>query len=302
MRPPRPLPEHLRARPFSTAEALAAGVTAGRLAARDLDAPFRGVRVERGVVADTVGDRCEQYSARLRPGQFFSHATALARFGAPLPFGTDPLILHVSAHRPQHEPRAAGVIGHRLGRRVPAVWQVHGIPFENPVRAWRQVGASWHHDDLVAAGDFLVGRGGLATLEQLAVEIELHAARGRATLTRALRDIRPRSESSEETRLRLTLQRAGLPEPELNKELRSSSGEFVARLDLAYPRWRVASEYDGRQHAFDERQFARDADRWNAIRECGWDHVRILRHHLRDGGRPAVRMVRSALVRAGWTP
>lgn len=64
----------------------------------------------------------------------------------------------------------------------------------------------------------------------------------------------------------------------------------------------VAVEYDGRVHAEDPRQFARDADRWAAIRDAGWDHVRILSHHLRDGGAPAVVMVRSALIRAGWRP
>ncbi|WP_309665652.1 hypothetical protein [Microbacterium paludicola] len=194
------------------------------------------------------------------------------------------------------------MVGHRLGERSPAVWAVGGIPFEHPARAWRHVGAAWQHDDLVAAGDYIVGRGGLVTLDQLVDEVELHATRGRSRLIRALSDIRPGSESSEETRLRLVLQRAGLPEPELNPELRQASGVFIARLDLAYRRWRVAVEYDGRQHAFDDAQFARDADRWHAIRASGWEHVRILRHHLRGDGRRAVDMVRSALLRAGWRP
>ncbi|OYC97515.1 hypothetical protein CI089_02965 [Microbacterium sp. Yaish 1] len=278
------------------------GVTAGRLDASDLEIPFRGIRVPRGTDTTDAAQRCAQYAVRLMPWQFFSHDTALARFGAPLPIGSDPLVLHVAAHRPKREPRAQGVVGHRLGERLPAVWHVGGIPFEHPARAWRHVGAAWQYEDLVAAGDYLVGRGGLVTLDQLAEEVELHATRGRSRLIRALSDIRPGSESSEETRLRLVLQRAGLPEPELNPELRHASGVFIARLDLAYRRWRVAVEYDGRQHAFDDAQFARDADRWHAIREAGWEHVRILRHHLRGDGRRAVDMVRSGLLRAGWRP
>lgn len=282
--------------------ARAEGVSAGRLDAGDLEIPFPGVRVPRGTVPTDVAERCAQYAVRLRPWQFFSHDTVLARLGAPLPMGSDPLVLHVAAHRPQREPRVAGVVGHRLGERLPSVWRIGGIPFEHPARAWRHVGATWRHDDLVAAGDYLVGRGRLVTLGELADEVESHAARGRARLIRALDDIRPGSESSEETRLRLTLQRAGLPEPELNGDLRDPSGVFIARLDLAYRRWRLAVEYDGRQHAFDDAQFARDADRWHAIRESGWDHVRILRHHLRGDGRLAVDLVRSALLRAGWRP
>ncbi len=217
MRRPQPLPEPLRGVPFSVGAARAMGVTAGRLDASDLEIPFRGTRTPRGARPADVAERCAQYAVRLRPWQFFSHDTALARYGAPLPFGNDALALHVAAHRPKREPRADGVIGHRLGERSPAVWTVSGIPFEHPARAWRHVGAVWQHDDLVAAGDYLVGRGGLVTLEQLADEVELHAARGRSRLIRALADIRAGSGSSEETRLRLVLQRAGLPEPELNQ-------------------------------------------------------------------------------------
>lgn len=223
--------------PFSVGAARAMGVTAGRLDASDLEIPFRGVRIPRGASPPDIAERCAQYAPRLRPWQFFRHDTALARFGAPLPLGSDPLVLHVSAHRPNREPRAEGVVGHRLGERSPAVWAVGGIPFEHPARAWRHVGAAWQHDDLVAAGDYIVGRGGLVTLDQLVDEVELHATRGRSRLIRALSDIRPGSESSEETRLRLVLQRAGLPEPELNPELRQASGVFIARLDLAYRRW-----------------------------------------------------------------
>ena len=64
-------------------------------------------------------------------------------------------------------------------------------------------------------------------------------------LKRALTDVRAGVRSPRETLLRLTLQRAGLPEPEINWTLRDARGRAVAELDLAYPRWRVAPEYDG---------------------------------------------------------
>jgi very-short-patch-repair endonuclease len=64
----------------------------------------------------------------------------------------------------------------------------------------------------------------------------------------------------------------------------------------------VAVEYDGRVHAEDAVQFAKDADRWDRIRDQGWQHVRILNHHMRDSGEPAVRKVAEALIRAGWRP
>ena len=119
-------------------------------------------------------------------------------------------------------------------------------------------------------------------------------------LTRALALSRHGPRSASETRLRLLLLRNGLPEPEISWVLRDAHGRFVAELDLAYPSWKVGPEYDGRVHAEDMRQFARDADRWDAIRDCGWEHVRILHHHMRGDGALAVGKVRAALTRAGW--
>jgi hypothetical protein len=37
---------------------------------------------------------------------------------------------------------------------------------------------------------------------------------------------------------------AGLPEPEVNPDIRNASGRFVGRGDLVYRRWRVIVEYD----------------------------------------------------------
>ena len=166
---------------------------------------------------------------------------------------------------------------------------------------WRQAASIWSVDDLIAAGDFLVHpRTGLVTIEDLRDEIaEAGDIRGR--LKRALLEIREGAESAQETVLRLAITRAGLPEPELNWELRDENGRFVARLDLAYPQFRVASEYDGRHHA-DEQQFRTDADRWDDIRAQDWNLVRVLSHHLRPDPRIAVEKVASALIAAGWRP
>ena len=71
---------------------------------------------------------------------------------------------------------------------------------------------------------------------------------------------------------------------------------------MAYRRYRVGVEHDGRTHAFDETQFARDSDRWDAITSLGWRVVRILSHHLHPDPGVAVRRVADALVDAGWRP
>lgn len=317
----RPLPPPIDRRPFHVAQAAALGVGPSRLRASDLVAPTRGVRVavrpeamasgpprtpaerQERLRAELVA-RAEQFAPALTADQFFSHETALALIGAPLPW-TDAVALglHVSARRPASQPRREGVVGHRLQRRERGHGAVRGLPVEHPARAWRQVGGSWRLDDLIAAGDFLVcPRHRLLGVEELRREVDEAGDLAGAPLRRALEEIRVGAETAEETRLRLVIVRAGLPEPEPNRELRAASGRFVARLDLAYPRWRVAVEHDGRTHAFDERQFARDADRWDDIRAQGWRHVRVLSHHLRPDPRVAARKVADALIAAGWRP
>lgn len=315
-----PLPTALRGRAFTVVDARSHGVSASRLRARDLVIPTRGVRAVRldnaAVPADeTPSQRMERLrddmlarATRIAPAlpahQFFSHDLAVAAIGGPLPYTTARRRdIHVSARHPAGQPRRAGVIGHRLRERDAAPWRAHELPIEHPARIWRQVGATWDLDDLIALGDYLVNpKNGLITIDDLRGELDAAGDVAGGVLARALEEIRVGAETPEETRLRLEIVRAGLPEPQLNWRLFDDRGVFIARVDLAYPQFRVAPESDGRVHAFDEKQFARDADRWAAIRAAGWDHVRILSHHLRPDPSVAVRKVADALVAAGWRP
>ncbi|WP_460774936.1 DUF559 domain-containing protein [Microbacterium sp. GXF7504] len=302
MRRPPPLPDDLP-EAFDLATAAALGIPPGRLRRTDLDVPFRGVRVRGGPPpAADLRALCLAYAPRLKPWQFFSHETALGLLGVPLPEWPYRPGLHVAAHRPAREPRLRGVVGHRLQLREPAVLRdAAGLPVEHPVRAWRQCATVWRIDDLVAAADHIVSQR-WADAHDLAHEVEVMGDAAGAPLRRALALARGGVRSPRETRLRLRLIRAALPEPAVGWLLRSPRGAFVAELDLAYPRYRVAVEYDGRVHAEDAAQFERDADRWDRIRAEGWELVRILNHHLRGDGAAAVAKVAGALRRAGWHP
>jgi hypothetical protein len=292
--------------PFSLAEGRLAGIGRGALAGPVFEVPFRGVRqrADAAVPLDSrrrAVHRARQYAQRMTAGQFFSHDTALAIRGFPLPVAWSGDMLHVSVHRPQQSPRIGGILGHRLQTRDNASLMFDGLPVEDPVRAWTQAGALWPVDDLVAAGDFLVARRRpLATLAELADEVVRTRQNGR--LREALPLIRAGAESSQETRLRLVLTRGGLPEPELNVDILADDGRFLGRGDLVFRRWRVLTEYDGRQHADSVEQFERDADRWYDFERSGWRLVRILRPHLRADGALALARVRSALIDAGWRP
>ncbi len=285
---------------FSYRSAREAGIGRGVLRGKRFIAPFHGIRAEPPDPhreLDELMRLCHWYLPRLREGQFFSHSTALALYGAAVP-PQDALAVHVSVHRPSSPPRTRGVCGHRLQQRDPDVHLLGELPVEAPERAWVQASRGWMTDDLVVAGDHLLRRDRpLTTIHALTTE----ALRMRGdVLGEPLSLIREGSESARETLLRLVLVRAGLPEPELNVPLRDAQGRTIARLDESFPAYRVAVEYDGRQHAFSVTQFRRDADRWDAIRDAGWHLVRILDHHLSPDPGIAVAKVRAALTARGW--
>ncbi|GAB3146730.1 hypothetical protein GCM10027058_04790 [Microbacterium neimengense] len=286
---------------FSYRSAREAGIGRGVLQGSRFIAPFHGVRAERPEPHPKIDELirlCHWYLPRLREGQFFSHATALALYGATVP-APDARAVHVSVHRPASPPRTRGVNGHRLQQRDPGIRLLGRLPVEAPERAWVQASRTWMTDDLVVAADHLVRRDRpVTTIRALTTE----ALRMRGdVLGEPLSLIREGSESGRETLLRLVLVRAGLPEPELNLPLRDAQGRTIARLDESFPAYRVAVEYDGRQHAFSVTQFRRDADRWDAIRDAGWHLVRILDHHLSPDPGIAVAKVRAALIARGWT-
>lgn len=85
--------------------------------------------------------------------------------------------------------------------------------------------------------------------------------------------VEPKSESPMETRLRLILVDGGLPRPLAQHEVRLN-GTFIARVDLAYPEWKIAIEYDGDHHR-DREAFARDLRRQNRLIAAGWTILRF---------------------------
>ncbi|WP_404434391.1 endonuclease domain-containing protein [Microbacterium lacus] len=214
--------------------------------------------------------------------------------------------------------------GHRLDLQPTDLTLHNGLPVPLPAETWAQLGAmlrprpprrgvAWddplrarpftdrrflNRDQLIVAADGILTRG-LADADELAEAASRVRRRGAIDLRQACEESRHGAESPKETETRLLIVRAGLPEPLLNWELRHPSGSFAARLDMAFPQYRVAVEYDGRHHAETE-QFARDADRWAEIEGLGWTLIRVLAHHFDYPQRDIVARVRNVLVTRGW--
>lgn len=133
----------------------------------------------------------------------------------------------------------------------------------------------------------------LIKIEELAVYATNRPGwRGLKQLWQVLAIAEPRTESPMETRTRIVLVNGGLPRPVAQFEVRDDQGRFVARLDLAYPQWKIGIEYDGDQHR-DAMTFRADVARLNRLRLAGWT---ILRFTATDVFRKPEQMV--AQVRA----
>lgn len=273
----RPLPLHLRGTSFRFSEIGGVGLTPRRLRAPDIQHPFRGARSIDVDLATVLG-RCRSFEPLLAEGAAFSHTTALAMWGAPVPASPT---LHVSVLFPRTPPRRPGVLGHSLQRLEVAL--LHGLPAMSPASAWRRSAVLLDPAALVAAGDALVtGRrvrgirgAGRSTLEELHRACELEAGSPGARRARsALRRIRVGVDSPGETRLRLLLAWEGLPEPEVDHAIRLDSG-LVLHADLAYPAARLAIEYEGDGHRTDARVWQRDVERRELMEDAGWRVVRV---------------------------
>ncbi|QTX03507.1 DUF559 domain-containing protein [Agromyces archimandritae] len=299
-----PLPVELAGRPFSVAVATAAGIGAGRLRGADLVRPFHGVRMPASTPRE-LGELCRAKLVTMRPGDVFSHVTACRLYGIPVPRRwNDREPIDVAAFVPAGIPRGAGVRGHRLSPGRVLVTGRSGLPLVSPEDAWAQLAASVGERDLVIAADALVRRKHpLATPERVADAVDRHAGgRGCRLLAAALEAMRPGTDSAPESEVRLDLVAYGLPEPEVNGEIRDSNGRLVAIGDLVYRAQRTLVEYDGDQHRTSPAQYARDVDRLDDLARLGWRVIRINRSHTGTRRIERLERVREALLAAGWRP
>ncbi len=311
MKTARQLPEELRGRPFTVAEARLAGVKPKRLRHPSLRTLGKGIRSD-GPTSELP------LSVRVRP--FIevntrcaaSHLTAAELLLLPRRQRKEkPEMHHII--RPEGEAHLdrPHVIVHRMKLYDDEITTVEGIPITTPERTWLDMAELLTVDELVAMGDSCVrvpradleGRDmphcDIADLQRM---IGRHKGkRGIRKAKEAIKLIRVGSDSPQETLLRLAIVRAGLPEPEVNVPIITDDGGRHHEPDLSYRRYRIGIEYEGEQHG-EELQIVRDIARSERYAQLGWTEVRISKRHMHDGARAAVAKVRAALVRAGWRP
>ncbi|MET1132755.1 MAG: hypothetical protein ABWX60_04970 [Aeromicrobium sp.] len=287
------IPATLRGRPFTAAQARAAGVTHRMLEGQRFRRLFRGVFV---AASETVTSRTWLAAAVLAgpADAVISHRTAQQLYGPELS-GRDDRI-HLSTRR-NAVSRDERVTVHRRLHPI-ATREVDGLPVTTPARTFVDCALSLTFVQLVVFGDWLIHRG-LVEFDEL-----LHYCRGRhldgvVRARKAMQYLVADSRSPMETLVRLMIVLAGLPHPACNVQILDAAGRKIATPDLLWARFMVLVEYDGVWHerTADERRWQRD--RREQLERRGWTVIVV---HDTDLPKPVsiVTRVHEALVRGGY--
>ncbi|MDN5804612.1 MAG: DUF559 domain-containing protein, partial [Microlunatus sp.] len=230
-------------------------------------------------------------------GAYASHQTAAQLWAIPVPLDGR---VHVTAPPGEGRNRRRGVVTHRPSTPVATATRVNdGIVMSTPEQVFCDLATTGSNlVDLVVAGDAILSRK-LASRSSLEAAVRRMPSAGIAVARRALTFLREGVDSPMESRLRMLLLLAGLPEPQVNVIVRSTDGSWLRRFDLCYCNSRVIVEYDGRQHADDPGQWESDIYRREQLERMGYRIVIVTATGIyREPGRTLDR-VAEALKLAG---
>jgi hypothetical protein len=280
---------------YSLASARAAGLTRGQLRGS------RYVRLAHDLVVrlDDAIDRIEtlRLLSQVLPGDAaWSHATAAALLGAPV----DPPPLHHVALTPRRVlPQRNELVVH--GRRLEPqdVVEHRGLRLTSGAQTFLDLAPTLWPEDLVAVGDALLRAGHMSPASLAERLARADRVRGvvRARVCAPL--LSAESMSRPESLIRYWILTSDLPAPQAQVPIHDRWGNVRAHADLGYEEWKVALEYEGRQHA-DEYQFGRDIDRYSLMAADGWVALRFAKRHL--GPSVVVDRTKCTLISRGWRP
>jgi very-short-patch-repair endonuclease len=164
-------------------------------------------------------------------------------------------------------------------------------------------GYPWATVDHVERAIYAARRQGWLTNASLQEYLYRRARRGRPgvrktreALARSLVHARPTA-SDMETKLLQVLRAHGLPEPELQFELRDAKGVVIATVDAALTKWQILLEYDSREHHSDETDEDRDNRRREWAAQYGYWLIPVRYVDLQEGGHGLARAIRGAIAR-----
>jgi hypothetical protein len=280
-------------RPFSRAQARAAGIRLREI----LGPQFHKILYDSYVSATVPITTRLQAEAALDisvPGSYVSHHTAAELWGGVVPACSD---VHVTVPGEAPRSRRQGIKAHST-RASAKTSTLQGLAITTPTQTFLDLACSLDLVDLVVLGDSLV-KGKRMTPEELVAAASDWVGIGAARARKAARFVRKGVDSPKETRLRMLLVLAGLPEPTVNLIIRNPDGSWRMRFDLSYPGLKLIIEYDGRQHSENSGQWRRDLSRREELDRLGWRLIVVTSEDLRDTPEAVLHRVREALIDRG---
>jgi hypothetical protein len=250
-------------RPFTRADAVAHGISDRELAGPRFIQLFRGVHLDSAVEVTPV--LLAAGALLLFPGSAHaSHGTAARIYRLPVPVLPGE---HVTVGASGDRRRREGIRCHV--RADAAVRVVDSVRLSAPEQAFLDLAIDLSLVDLVVVGDHMV-RKGLVRLERLRDFCRSASGVGAAHARAAAAYVRDRVDSPMETRVRMLIVLAGLPEPQVNLTFGDEDGLQFRRYDLCWPEARLIVEYDGRHHIEREDQWIADLARRERIEDDAW--------------------------------
>ncbi len=283
-------------RPFTRADALAAGLTDDDLRSDTVVRLFRGVYVGRAATR-TLLVRA-QAALRVAPASaMVSHHTAAALWGGAVPQQS---VIHITVPAGR-DCQVDGIRTHRY-LDVSAASVHRGIRITSPERTLCDLGRSLDLVELVTLGDRLVRRDVTSPLRLIRAADDWTGPK-RRLLQRASRLVRPGVDSPPESRLRMLIVLAGLPEPSVNHIIRDQeTGEWLRRFELAYRELLLAVEYHGLWHRESDEVWQRDIERREELDRRTWRVVEVIAKSLHEDPLRVLSRIEAARRERGAPP
>jgi very-short-patch-repair endonuclease len=269
--------------PFTRAEALAAGVTDLELSGARYQQVLRGVHVL-ATVEPTLVLRSLAALTIAPKGAVVTHHTAARLWGGIPPDSSD---IHLTIPH-LNRPKIDALRPHRV-KAMPGTVPRRGLPVTSPERTFLDMGRWSDLVDLVVLGDSFV-RAGVTTPERLRTAARDWTGTHRALVIRAASFVRDNVDSPMESRLRMLIVLAGLPEPVVNFQVLTVDGRVQYRIDLSFPDQRLGIEFDGRHHIEREGQWEGDLLRREDLEAQDWKFVVVVGSQVY--GEPGVVLAR----------
>lgn len=295
----------LARRSFTFAEGMASGATRSHLRDASFGTPSREIRVPLRQQQSLL-ERVRPYTV-VCSESCASHVTAAQLHGIPLPWFNDEIkTIHLTRTAGSPQPRRKNVVGHATTLDGSEITMIGGVPATTPARTFLDLSALLSLDDLVAVADFLIcehdrpfepRKIAIVPAATLRRYIEgKHHVRGLAKARAAVELMRVGVDSPPETKLRLILHRAGLPEFTTNYAI---PGNPEVWPDLACEEYKTSGQYEGEIHKTTQKQlYDRNRDERSAAR--GWLQVKVYNADMRKGEAFVVNMFNQALRQQGW--